>query len=278
MKVVAIDGEVLTSLLSIKDKEAYILRMQQQRKGVEFASLAEPKGSANSRSGKAANEEKKYVAVIPIIGVMTRYGDMCSYGTETLSQWIKQCNNDSEIAGIVLQGDTPGGEANGCKIFSDIIRDSTKPIVGLVQGMVCSAGVFAFSGCDYIMMEPTSTSKYGSIGVLCIKETWKGEKVSYEIIRAKGSEKKALFNSIEDLSEEERQNVIDELTAIRQEFIQTVKDNRLSKVNKAVPEEAFSGDTWGYQDAIRLNLVDGTGLLEDAIQKVFEISNKRSEK
>jgi protease-4 len=273
MKIVAIHDPTLTSLLTIKDKEAYIARMVENRKPVQFAMTANASEAASSNNSQQPQEESpQYVAIIPINGVMTRYGDMCSYGTEELGAWIKQCIANPEIAGIVLEGDTPGGEVNGVKAFSEIIRDSTKPIVGLVKGMVCSAGVYAFSGCAHIMMEPGEHSQCGSIGVLCVKETLKDDKISYEIIRSEGSERKARFNSIEELDEKERNKVNKRLKAIQVEFVETVKVNRKAKTGKDVPDEAMNGDVWGVEDSVKLNLVDSEGYIEDAVQLVFKLS------
>jgi protease-4 len=44
---------------------------------------------AESKSGN--------VAIIPIIGTMTRYGGLCSYGTEQIAGWVMEANEASYV-------------------------------------------------------------------------------------------------------------------------------------------------------------------------------------
>lgn len=227
--------------------------------------------SEDSHSSKAKTDDKR-VAIIPLIGTMSRYGDWCSYGTEDISQWVMEANADDRVIGIVMEMNSPGGEVDGTELLAEVVRQSGKPVVCYVSGMAASAAYWVASQSDWIVMESAVTSEVGSIGVLAMHVDARKsyEKAGYQvtIIRAEGSENKALFNSVEPISEELIQAVRDEMKPIRTHFLGSVRAGRPS-----ISEKVFDGRMHAGQEAIGLGMADQIGYLGDAILKVVELAN-----
>lgn len=220
-----------------------------------------------------AKESKSgLVAVINVVGVMSRFGEACAYGTEEIIQQIAAANADERIVAIVLRFVTPGGGVGGTNAFSDAIYTSPKVIVGFAS-QADSAGYWGISQCTEVFLEDSQDAEVGSIGVYSIhvderaRLEQQGTKIT--IIRAIGSEDKALFNSYEELPAEVLAEEQQAVTDIRTEFIGKVKRKR-----PQVAEEAFSGKTYRGKEAIKLGLVDKIGTLQEAIARADFLSRK----
>lgn len=212
------------------------------------------------------------VAVINVVGVMSRFGEACAYGTEEIIQQIAAANADERIVAIVLRFVTPGGGVGGTNAFSDSIYYSPKVIVGFAS-QADSAGYWGISQCAEVYLEDSQDAEVGSIGVYSIhvderaRLEQQGTKIT--IIRAVGSEDKALFNSYEEVPAEVLAEEQQAVTDIRSEFIGKVKRKR-----PQIAEEAFSGKTYRGKQAIKLGLVDKIGTLQDAIARADFLSRK----
>lgn len=76
------------------------------------------------------------VGVVPVKGALMKEDSWCSYGTQTLGRWVQEFDNDSDYIGTVLWIDSPGGSVDGTQEFHDIIKNATKPVITLVDGMM----------------------------------------------------------------------------------------------------------------------------------------------
>ncbi|EPJ7528192.1 S49 family peptidase, partial [Klebsiella pneumoniae] len=112
------------------------------------------------------------VAVIPVHGILVpRRGQitaMCSELTsyERIRGQLQAALNDPSISEIVLDINSGGGAAVGCKELADYIYQSrdTKPITAIVNYSAYSAAYFIASACSKIIV--SQTSGVGSIGVI----------------------------------------------------------------------------------------------------------------
>lgn len=214
------------------------------------------------------------VAIIPIEGTMSRSGDLCSWGTEDIGAWMLEAYSDPNIAGIVVPANSGGGTVDGTELLAEIIRQRNKPVVFHVQSMAASACYWVASQADEIVMESATASEVGSIGVLAmhVDSSVAYEKAGYKvtIIRADGSDGKALFNPHEPLSEEIKQAVRAEMQPIRQQFIKDVKAGR----PKISDESIFNGGMYNGRAAIKNGMADSIGFLGDAVNRVVKLTSK----
>jgi protease-4 len=229
--------------------------------------LSDGEMTVQAKSGRKSGK----VAILPIFGTMTRYGGLCSHGTEQMAAWIMEMDSMPEIKGIVLEAESPGGEVNGIELLGDVIKNAKKPIVGYVKGVCASGCYWILSQCNEIIVESGVSSELGSLGVMAkhvdmsAKYEKDGKKIT--IIRSEGSEDKALFNSLEAMTPELLAATKADLKPIRDLFIEKVKSGR-----PQVKDQVFSGKMYGGNEAIALGLADRIGYLGDAIKRVIELS------
>lgn len=245
------------------------------RSGALGSAQGTESASAKARVGGNGNAEQ-FVAVIPIMGGMTRYGDACSYGTETLGRWMKQCERDERIVGVVLEIDSPGGEVNGTQQLGEIVRDMKKPVVSFVKGMGASAAYWVASQSKKIYMESGAVSAVGSIGVLMVHYEYKSYEeqngVKFTLLRSDGSSNKAKFNPYEVLTDEVAAEVRAEMNSMRADFVKVVKAGRKGVLNLENAEVIFSGKMFRGKEAIAEGLADAFGTMEDAAEEVFRLA------
>ena len=214
------------------------------------------------------------VAVIPVQGAMQKRGGMCSQGTKDLVAMLAQANQDPEIAAIVLDIDSPGGQVDGTEEFAQAVASSPKPVVAFIDGMGASAAYWVASQARSIFINSDSTAYAGSLGVLCmsVNQTAFLEKKGYtvEILRSSRAVDKARLNSVEELSDELRAQVVGELDQVAATFISTVQAGRAGKLS--AQEDVFTGKVYSGAEARRVGLVDATGSLQDAINEAARLA------
>ena len=122
----------------------------------------------------------KGVALITVEGSLVNRGawldsrsGMTSY--EGIAAQIKDAANDPEVSAIVLDIDSPGGEATGMFNLATTVREArkSKRVVAVVDDMAASAAYGIASGAHEIVVSPTSM--VGSIGVVWLHLDRSGE-------------------------------------------------------------------------------------------------------
>lgn len=214
----------------------------------------------------------KDVAVLPLIGTMSRYG-YWSYGNEFLMKCLERIDLSDQYKGVVFKTNTPGGTADSCAAFADAVIAFKKPKIMHVESVCGSAGVFVGSQFDEIFLENQASTIYGSIGTYILYQNYMGyfknQGIQFEYIRAEGSEDKVRINEAEELTEELRAELVARATAGRKEFIGYVRRGRAGKIKS---EEVFTGKEYNATEAIKLGLADRKGTLKDAVNRVIQLS------
>ena len=138
--------------------------------------LADP---ASPESGHGEERPRGYriargVATLPIRGVLaSRIGEIAPDSTplqsyENLSSVLRSAHQDSRVRGILLDIDSPGGEAAGVFDLADEIRAAgqTKPIWALAHHNALSAAYTLAAAADRIWT--TRSGNIGSLGVIAL--------------------------------------------------------------------------------------------------------------
>ena len=154
-------------------------------------------------------------AIIPITGPIFRRANLFTEvsgatSVEILAQDLETAALDESIARIVLEIDSPGGQATGIADLAAMIRDASqiKPIVAYVDGMAASAAYWLAAAATTIVTSPTGL--LGSIGVV---GSYQPEKDGPIKIISSISPLKQATPDTED-GRAEAQRVVDELAAI----------------------------------------------------------------
>jgi protease-4 len=221
---------------------------------------------------KASNGSR--VAILPVIGSLTKRGEMCSYGMRDYSSTIQSINEDDSIAAIVLDSESPGGTVDGTPEFGIAVKNSKKPIGVFGDSMLASAGMWFASQARFIMGNANNPTEFGSIGTLYM-HVYAGEWIKknvgeIQIIRAPQSTEKALVNELEPLPKDQYKAIVSDLEQCTEQFISTVKAGRGDRLNVKA-EGLFTGRMFPTDEAIEIGLIDYKGDLMDAVNKAASL-------
>jgi len=216
------------------------------------------------------SSEADYVLVTNLKNAIYKYDQECGpQGTKSKMKTLDYYKNDSNCKGIVLDIDSGGGQVSGTPEFHDYLLNFPKPIVAYTDGMMCSAAYYIGSASSHIFANKRA-DHIGSIGTMIhfIDFTGYYEKEGAKVITeyaTKSTEKNLPF---EELLKGNSKLIVEmELDPINEQFHEDVKTSR-----PGISEDVFAGATYNADVALEKGLVDSIGNLQDAINKVFELS------
>lgn len=119
------------------------------------------------------------IAVLPVTGTLVhRLGGMRPFsgmtGYDGIVACLQQAMADSQVRGVLLDIDSPGGQAAGAFDCADMIYRlrQQKPVWALCNDTACSAAMLLASACSRRLV--TQTSRIGSIGVMMSHVSYAG--------------------------------------------------------------------------------------------------------
>lgn len=242
--------------------------------GLNLASGIAQVLAGRSGGASSANTSGSKVAVIPIQGTVQKRGGYCSLGTKDLVAQLQAANRDPEIAAVVLDIDSPGGQVDGTEELAQAVALSGKPVVAYIDGLGASAAYWIASQASSIFINSASTAYAGSLGVLCMS-VFQGaflekQGIKVEILRSTRATDKARMNPVEPLSDDVRAAVQADLDQIGETFIDAVTKGRAGKLS--TKEDVFTGKVYKGSDAKKHGLVDAIGSLQDAVNHAAKLA------
>ena len=118
------------------------------------------------------------IAVIPIEGVITSHsGDRSGFNmVEIVKAQLKKADDDSDVKGVILRVDSPGGEVLASDDIANLLRkfqeDSGKPVVVSRGSLAASGGYYVSAPCEWIVANELTIT--GSIGVIMHGYNYRG--------------------------------------------------------------------------------------------------------
>ncbi len=225
------------------------------------------------------NEDPSFISVYNINGPITRGGDDCSYGSKDHRNMMMDAANNSNCIGHIFLIDTPGGSAwakNDYQQAIDYAHSKGQPVIALVDGDCCSAGMYLACLCDnryYVNAKDT----IGCIGVLAAFYTQKdGEKCEYtgntyhEIYDPESFNKNEWARDIANNNDDKL--LVEELTKLGVEFRDTVK-----KSCPKATDEHLHGKTFDAVD-VKGILMDGQKSLSEVCQQLIDTADSNAKK
>lgn len=141
------------------------------RLGVDAGSLPDAYTTASGQSGKGGYRVVDGVAVIDVFGILAHRATLqadSSYveGYETIAKRLDAALADRDVAAIVLNIDSPGGEVGGAfQLAGQILNArSIKPVHAVAGDLAASAGYLIASAAQSVSVAPSG--QVGSIGVV----------------------------------------------------------------------------------------------------------------
>lgn len=156
------------------------------------------------------------VATVAVVGPIFRRANlfsMFSGGTslEVLARDLREAAAGDQVKAIILELDTPGGEAAGICEAAALVRtlSGQKPLHAYVDGDACSGGYWLASACESVVCSPTAV--LGSVGVV-VTLTNAQDPERLEIVSAQSPNKRPDLATEEGRGEYQR--LADELCAV----------------------------------------------------------------
>ena len=221
------------------------------------------------------------IAVISIIGTLVRRtgamdaaSGLTSYAS--ISAQINAAINDSTVDAVLLDIDSPGGEAGGAFDLADEIVSarSTKPIWAVANDDAFSAAYAIACSAERIYL--TRTGGVGSIGVIAlhVDQTQRDALDGYRYTAIYAGDRKNDLSPHLPLSNEASTALQTEVDRLYEMFVSTVATNRGLDAQAVRDTQAglfYAGD------AIEAGFADAIGTADDALRALaMEVQQRKS--
>jgi capsid assembly protease len=210
------------------------------------------------------------VAIIPVIGSLVNrggwigaYSGMTSY--EGIKYSLSRAAADPAVSSIVIDLDSPGGEAVGAFEAGDAVRAAaqSKEVVAVVNGMAASAAYAIASAATRIVT--TSSGISGSIGVVMLHADYSHRMHEAGVVPTMifAGARKVDGNPYEKLTAEVKGELSAEINRFYDLFVSSVAVGRSGMDEAAI--RATEARTYIGADAVSVGLADAVGSFESVL-------------
>jgi len=144
-------------------------------------SKLETRNTELSEDGEAEDDGRREVTdygqtrIIPVHGILGKHLSglelMCGgCSLDALADQISLAKEDSNVARVLFDFRSPGGEVTGTPEVGDAIAELGKPSIGFCDSQCCSGALWLASQCDEFYA--TRSANIGSVGVYQYFEDW----------------------------------------------------------------------------------------------------------
>jgi signal peptide peptidase SppA len=261
-----------TPLLVHRAKLDVILAVMGERLG-----LAVPAVDLALPPPKPATATPAGIAVIPIHGTLVKRSlgleaasGLTSYGE--IAAMLDSALADPQVSGILLDIDSPGGEASGSFELARRVREvaAIKPVWAVANDAAYSAAYAIAASAQRLFV--TETGGVGSIGVIAlhVDQSIKDANDGYRYTAITAGAHKNDYSPHEPLSDSaktELQSEVDRLYAIFTEHVAAMRGLKLDAVRATEAGLYFGGN------AVAQGLADGVQTLESTLAEFHRFIN-----
>jgi protease-4 len=221
------------------------------------------------------HSDSRGVTVVRMEGEMVtgETSDADIIGSEVVGNELREAADDPMVEAIVLRVNSPGGTpAAAQEIIDDLEYAKTKkPVVVSMGDMATSAAYYVSAHADRIYANPDTFT--AGVGVI-----WKfsdisrfNEKEGFNFSVVKSGSKKDMGSTSRPLSDDEQQYAQKIVSDSFENFIADVMSQRVIARSDIEDGRVIRG-----ADAVRINVVDELGNLNDAIDGAKKMAQSRS--
>lgn len=259
-------------------KAEVILHVLEGRLPLNGSALAPLSPDANRFLGSSTRpdgKDRKYrvrgnTAIVPIVGSLVNRGSwigsnsgMTSY--EGLAAQLREAADDPDVASILLDIDSPGGEATGMFAIAEQVRQigQSKPVTAFVNDMAASAAYGIASAANEIVVSPTSV--VGSIGVVMthMDRSKQLERTGVKPTLIYAGKHKVDGNGFGPLSETVHADLQAEVMKFYDQFVSLVGRGRTGMGEQAIRNT--EARTYIGNDAVERGLADRIASLDEVL-------------
>ena len=230
----------------------------------------------NYFKSKENNDEENTVAVVNILGpIIDGYQTSGAASGDNISALFDKALKNDQIKAMVVRVNTPGGSVFASELIRDAlirVKEKNIPIVTSMGGVAASGGYWVAASTDYIFAEDLTIT--GSIGVASVIFNAEGtfNKIGLNEDGVSSSVFSDTYRGIYSKRPDERLINLNKIIIqnIYDKFINLVSEGRnisIEDVNKLA-----KGQVWIGKDALKFNLIDEIGSLDDAIEKAASLA------
>lgn len=230
-----------------------------------------PEAASRRGGGRVAGG----VAVIRVSGVISPRGSWLAAlfgeasGLVALQEAIDDAATSGDVAGIVLDIDSPGGHVDLLPETAALIREvrATKPVIAVANTMAASAAYWLAAQADEILVTPSG--QVGSVGVYIAHEeiSRMEDELGITTTLFKAGRYKADGNAWEPLSDSAREELQANVDHVYGMFTADVAAGR-GTTDAKVRGDYGEGRMFYAADAIERGMADAVGSVEDAVLRV----------
>ena len=230
----------------------------------------------NYFKSKENKDEENTVAVVNILGpIIDGYQTSGAASGDNISALFDKALKNDQIKAMVVRVNTPGGSVFASELIRDAlirVKEKNIPIVTSMGGVAASGGYWVAASTDYIFAEDLTIT--GSIGVASVIFNAEGtfNKIGLNEDGVSSSVFSDTYRGIYSKRPDERLINLNKIIIqnIYDKFINLVSEGRnisIEDVNKLA-----KGQVWIGKDALKFNLIDEIGSLDDAIEKAASLA------
>ncbi len=234
---------------------------------------------AKAKDKKKEKTEDKIAVIYAIGQINSGEGDDEEIGSETIAQAIKDARLNDKVKAIVLRVNSPGGSALASEIIwrEAVLAKKTKPFIVSMGDVAASGGYYISCAADKIFAQPNTIT--GSIGVFGMVPNFKSafeDKLGITIDTVNTNKYSDVMTTMRGATPTESVYIQKSVEKIYDVFIGRVADGR--KMSKEQVDSIGQGRVWSGSDALKINLVDELGSLNDAIAFAAKKANLKNYK
>ena len=205
-------------------------------------------------------------AHLKLSGVMRTTDGWYTRGIDSLTQDIYNAYANRNITGILLEGDSGGGDGKAGQKLQSALTDAAIPVVVWGHELGSAAIMGTLPATEIIAS--SDMSKFGSVGTFVTIDNWmtKWYKQYYTDIYADKSPNKN--KASRDLQEGNLETLKTSLNVYNEAFHTEVKKFRDLTGSKQQIDHTLSGEIFYAQEAKKRGLIDGVGTMQFALQRL----------
>lgn len=196
------------------------------------------------------------------------FGDDYAIRSGDFVRHIRSAREDEKVKAIIIRIDSPGGSVIGSdEIWEEIQKTrKIKPVYASMSDVAASGGYYMAMACDTIIAHPATIT--GSIGVVFALPNLAGtiEKIGITVDTLSSNEAAQFLNTFYPYDETSKKKLYDMAKSIYDRFLNKVGQSRNMTYDEV--RAIARGRVWTGEDALRHNLIDTLGGIQDALNIV----------
>jgi len=251
--VLAYEDEVVTEL-----KKVIGMKSSEKLKFVDFEKYE------STRESKSKIDK---IAVIYANGnISSGDGDDDQIGSDRLAKAIREARLDDKVKAIVLRVNSPGGSALASDVIwrEVLLAKNVKPTVVSMGNLAASGGYYISCAADRIFAQPnTITGSIGVFGLIPNLQKMLQNKLGITIDTINTNKYSDIGTGLRPVTEREYKYIQSSVEKVYDTFTKRVAEGR--HMSQADVDSIGQGRVWTGADALKINLVDELGGLNDAV-------------